>query len=167
MNDGTTITVRQFGADQYVLVEGADAAALHATAAKWMHLAAGGPAADNPLSPARIQATSGAALVKTVKSAHREQGRNFAGTVDLSKDATALPGVAPSRMRSVPFTAALDAWGRFVSLDFDLNPVATGAGALRSSYFDYGVPIHVDRPATADTVPMPAAFQQSIAALVV
>lgn len=164
LNDGTTITVRQLGADQYVKVDGAEAAALHATAGKWMQVDTSSLPADNPLSPDRNQAAAAAALLKGAKSVRREEARNFTGVADLStgSSAAAMPAALKTKMRKVPFAAAIDPWGRFVSLTFDLNAVAGGAGELSSSYYDYGVPIRVDRPAPADTVAMPAAFRQAI-----
>jgi hypothetical protein len=162
LNDGTTITARQFGTDQYVKVDGASAGKLHAVAGRWMRLDSGKLPTTSPLGPGRNQAAASAALLKTAVAVHLVGTRTYQGTVDLSKGATALPAALSSKMRSVPFSAVLDPWGRFDSLSYDLDAVVTGAGQLESSYDEYGVALDIPHPPTADTVPMPADFQKSI-----
>jgi hypothetical protein len=162
LNDGTTITARQFGTDQYVKVDGTSADKLHAVPGKWMRLDSSRLPTASPLGPGRNQAAASVALLRTATAVHLVGARTYQGKVDLSKGATALPAALSSRMRSVPFSAVLDPWGRFDSLSYDLDSVVTGAGRLESGYGEYGVPFDIPRPAAADTVPMPADFQKSI-----
>jgi hypothetical protein len=163
LDSDATITVRQLGTVQYVQVTGDAANALKAVPGKWMQVDTKGLPAGNPLSAGRNQAASGANLLKTAKSVKLNGPRTYSGTVDLSRGgAAALPNSVTSKLKAVPFTATLDAWGRFISLVFNLDSAVSGAGELNTSYDDYGVPVTVARPAAADTVPMPEAFKKSI-----
>lgn len=163
LQNGATINVRQFGTDQFVQVTGDTAGALHATPGKWMHIDTKGLPAGNPLSPERNQAASGANLLKTATSVRLDKPGSYSGQVDLSGGgASQLPSAIGGKLKAVPFTASLDGQGRFTKLVFDLDSVVSGAGQLASSYYDYGVPVNVARPAAGDTVPMPDAFKKSI-----
>jgi hypothetical protein len=163
LQNGATITARQFGTEQYVQVTGDTAAALHAVPGRWMHVDTKGLPSGNPLSPDRNQAAAGANLLKNAKSVRLDGPRAYSGQVDLSRGGAAqLPSSVTSKLKAVPFTASLDPQGRFVSLVFDLDSVVTGAGKLNSSYSDYGVPVSVARPAPGETVPMPDAFKKAI-----
>lgn len=164
LGDGTTINVRQLGNDVYVEVTGASAGKLHAVAGKWMHVDTGALPATSALGPNRNQAAASAALLRTATAVHLVGARTYQGRVDLSKGSSTLPAGLASMMRSVPFSAVLDPWGRFDSLSYDLDQVVSGAGQLESSYFQYGAPIDIPRPAAAETVPMPAEFEKSIGA---
>jgi hypothetical protein len=163
LQNGATINVRQFGTDQFVQVTGDPAGALHATPGKWMHIDTKGLPAGNPLSPERNQAASGANLLKTATAVRVEHPGAYSGVVDLSRGgATQLPSAIAGKLKAVPFTAETDGQGRFTKLVFNLDSVVSGAGQLASSYYDYGVPVDVPRPAAGDTVPMPDAFKKSI-----
>ena len=163
LQNGATISARQFGTDQYVQVAGDGAAALHAVPGKWMHVDTTGLPAGNPLSPERNQAASAANLLRKATGVSRAGAGSYRGRVDLSKSgATQLPSSLSSKLRTVPFTAQLDAQGRFTSLVFDMNSVLNGAGELHTAYFDHGVPVNVTRPSAGETVPMPDAFRKAI-----
>jgi hypothetical protein len=162
--DGTTINVRQLGGDVYVEVTGASAGKLHAVSGKWMHIATAALPATSTLGPSRNQAAASAALLRTATAVHLVGSRTYQGRVDLSTGSSALPAALASKMRSVPFSAVLDPWGRFDSLSYDLDQVVSGAGRLESSYFRYGAPIEIPRPAAGETVPMPAEFQKAVGA---
>jgi hypothetical protein len=163
LDNGATITARQFGTEQFVQVTGDTATALHAVAGKWMHVDTKGLPSGNPLSPDRNQAAAGANLLKNAKSVRLDGPGAYSGQVDLSRGGAAqLPSSVTSKLKAVPFTASLDPRGRFVSLTFDLDSVVSGAGELKSSYSDYGVPVSVARPAAGETVAMPDAFKKAI-----
>jgi hypothetical protein len=164
LGDGTTINVRQLGNDVYVEVTGASAEKLHAVAGKWMHVDTSALPATSALGPNRNQAAASAALLRTATAVHLVGTRTYQGRVDLSTGSSTLPAGLASKMRSVPFSAVLDPWGRFDSLSYDLDQVVSGAGQLESNYLQYGAPIDIPRPADAETVPMPADFEKSIGA---
>jgi hypothetical protein len=119
-------------------------------------------ATTSAFGPGRKQAAADAALLKTATGVRLVGSRTYQGTVDLNRGATALPAALSSKMRSVPFSAVLDPWGRFDSLSYDLDAVVAGAGRLESGYDDHGVPLNLPRPADAETVPMPAGFRKAI-----
>jgi hypothetical protein len=163
LDNGATITARQFGTEQFVQVTGDTATALHAVPGKWMRVDTKGLPSGNPLSPDRNQAAAGANLLKNAKSVRLDGPGAYSGQVDLSRGGAAqLPSSVTGKLKAVPFTASLDSQGRFVSLAFDLNSVVSGAGELKSTYSDYGVPVSVARPAAGETVAMPDAFKKAI-----
>jgi hypothetical protein len=163
LDNGATITARQFGTEQFVQVTGETATALHAVPGKWMHVDTKGLPSGNPLSPDRNQAAAGANLLKNAKSVRLDGPRAYSGQVDLSRAGAAqLPSSVTSKLKAVPFTTTLDPQGRFVTLVFDLDSVVTGAGKLSSAYSDYGVPVNVARPVAGEIVAMPAAFKKAI-----
>jgi hypothetical protein len=163
LQNGATITVRQFTTEQYVEVTGDTTDALHAVPGKWMRIDTVGLPAGNPLSPAYSQATSSAGLLKASTGVRLDGTGTYTGKVDLSRGgASKIPSSLAGKLKAVPFTTTIDPRGRFTSLTVDFDSVISGAGRLKTSYYDYGVPVDVARPAASDTVPMPDTFKKSI-----
>lgn len=123
---------------------------------KWMHAPADKVKAGSSLDPTK---DIGADFATGVVDVERDGANGFKGTIDLTK-VSAVPAEAVKQLgdkaKAVPFTATVDAEGRLITLNLDMNSIVPGAGKMMTAYSGFGDPVTVTPPPAGEVVEMPA-----------
>jgi hypothetical protein len=158
------------GADVYVKLDaGQLTTQLGISPDKWMHIDASSLGAGSGLLnlPGGGDPSDVNGLLGGVVTAQTTDGRNFTGTLDLTKatgsstpssDALSKAG---DKAKAVPFTATLDDQGRLASLKVDGSGIEDGL-TVSMTFSDYGAPVDITRPAASSVVEAPAAISQML-----
>jgi hypothetical protein len=114
------------------------------------------------LRPGQVDPVNTAKLLSSTTDVQQVDGKNFKGTLDLTKaigvagiNQASVDGLGASATK-VPFTAGLDDQGRLSTLTIQL-PAMSGAPAstIDVQYTDYGTPVVADRPAPSEITEAP------------
>jgi hypothetical protein len=158
----------KIGADMYLKLDaGQLTSQLGVSPDKWMHVDGGSLGANSNLLELPGGGDPGAVngLLAGVVTAQSTDGRNFTGTLDLTKatgsstpssDALSRAG---DKAKAVPFTAALDDQGRMTSLKIDGSGIEDGL-TVSMTFSDYGAPADIAKPAASSVVEAPDAISQ-------
>jgi hypothetical protein len=97
------------------------------------------------------------ALVAATQAAQRSADGKYHGTVDLTKVARWGPvntAQLGSAARAVPFDASVDPSGRLTSIAVAIpGSGSLPANTVTATYSEFGAPLKVTRPATAEPLP--------------
>jgi hypothetical protein len=158
---------RQVGNDLYVRAEGRIGSSIGAAPGKWMHIDLAQVPATSALNPKNNDPSNAMRMLTTNSDVQRTGEHRFAGKLDLTKSTMVNPAALKSlgvKATAVPFTAQTDAEGRLTELVLELDALAAGAGKMTAKYSDYGAPVTVTAPPTAQVVEMPAKFRKAMGA---
>jgi hypothetical protein len=170
---GTTgsMVVRQVGNDMYVKASGQLASLVGGSAGKWMHIDTSKVSANSPLNVANSDPKKTAQMLAESTDVQKTGDHTFAGKVDFTKSPTFKSAGAAAdtsglteKLKAVPFTATTDDQGRLANLTFDLESLAPGVGKMTTEYSDFGTPVDVQAPPSAQVVPMPEKFRKAMGA---
>jgi hypothetical protein len=132
--------------------------------AKWMHvdLARLGASSGLGIDLGGTDPRDTSALFAGLVDAQKIDDQHYRATIDLTKatgasvdqDAISKLGI---KAKTVPATVTLDSQGRLANLKLDLSTLDSSLSSTEISYADYGSPVAVTQPATADVVEAPEA----------
>jgi hypothetical protein len=153
----TTVQVRKVGTDMYMKFGGS--LAKLAGEGKWLHIDAAKVAAGSSFDIMPSDDPGGAqAMIKAMTKAESDGNGGYRGTIDLTKtpkfNKDAIKGLG-AKATAVPFTATVDAEGRLSSMTVDMSGIAAGAGAMTTTYSDFGTKVEVQAPPASQVTEAP------------
>ena len=153
----TKVQIRKVGTDMYMKFGGS--LAKLAGEGKWLHVDAATLAAGSSFDIMPSDDPAGAqAMIKAMSNAESDGKGGFKGTLDLTKtpkfNKDAIKGLG-NKATAVPFTATVDAQGRLSSMTVDMSGIAAGAGAMKTTYSDFGTAVDVKAPPASQVTEAP------------
>jgi hypothetical protein len=157
-DEGMTISMRKLGSDLYMKFDGALGSMLGADGDKWMHIDAAQVPEGSPFSMESNDPKNAARLIESSAQVQKTGDRSFKGVLDMTKSPTvndeSLKALG-AKATAVPFTAKADDQGRLIELVVDVEAIAPTAGAMTTTYSDFGSPVSVEAPPASEVVEMP------------
>ncbi|MBV1850264.1 hypothetical protein [Catellatospora tritici] len=128
---------------------------------QWMHMKVSQLKPGSLTRRALEDPASVSAMLKSAFDVKKSGERGFEGTVDLSKSPTMTPQMLAAlgdKADAVPFRVTLDDQGRVSVMTVDMSEIGKAAGVtmMKFELYEYGEPVQINPPPTADVIEMPA-----------